>query len=282
MITSYVLGMACVVLAEKPGAKRPCPKGFYGKYTPNGLYCKTCPPGMIAPRIGMTECQPCPAKRIPNQLATKCISAASAPKKLPCQPGFYDTDGKRNCEPCPSGSISQYANKRQCKPCAGGKVPNEYRTKCINPPKKDQKLPCRPGNYVNKGVCKPCPLGSITKASNRRVCKACGPGKTSNPSRTKCVNKGQKATCSKAGQGCSKKQCCGNLSCNIVKGKGKVCQKSAATTTPPTTTKASPCPPGMYGSGGKSCKRCPVNSITQTSGRRRYKSLANKDSEVRR
>ena len=132
LITSYaILGMACLALAEKPGL-RPCPAGFFGEYTPNGLICKPCPAGTIAPSIGTTQCEPCPAYTVPDDTATKCVDPTSIQTKIPCQPGFFDTDGEGNCEPCPSGSISQEANQRECEPCIGGKVPNEYRTQCIN------------------------------------------------------------------------------------------------------------------------------------------------------
>ena len=128
----------------------PCRPGTFG---PGDELCEQCPPNMIAPRPGRTQCKPCAFGRTPNKSRTRCLRRRCSvgqrrrnckvcpahlipnPTKTRCiqrrcAAGFFNKI-KRGCLPCPPGTIAKYVGSVKCTPCRLHRKPNKRRTRCI-------------------------------------------------------------------------------------------------------------------------------------------------------
>eukprot|EP01051_Picozoa_sp_SAG22_P012895 SAG22_NODE_1386_length_4531_cov_153.363499_2_plen_1117_part_00 len=176
-----------------------------GKYSDDGLGCKTCPPAYEPNEpeqlAGATSCMHCPVAKfsetgfkcivcpkdsngfayepIPNR--TACVRVADCREHELAGNAAYSTDGGVTCEDCPGGRAI-FPNKTgcsvcvgneyspvgvSCEPCPAGTQPNENRTDCHS---------CAIVSiaaYSDDGVeCLSCPHGT-QPAWNRSTCLNC-------------------------------------------------------------------------------------------------------------
>nr|XP_006825005.1 PREDICTED: uncharacterized protein LOC100367903 [Saccoglossus kowalevskii] len=90
-----------------------CQAGFYSES--GVITCSACDIGYYQPATGQTSCLLCP-------IGTTTIDRGAASLdqcKVPCEPGYYSSDGMEPCSPCPRRYYQPKYQQQQCILCSG-------------------------------------------------------------------------------------------------------------------------------------------------------------------
>ena len=216
------------------------------------------PPGCYIDTNNNTVFNNHPDASEPCETQNGCICARI------CVPGTFANAMSGNCESCPIGKYSNKSDTIACKFCiTPGETSSSDRQSCTQ---------CTPGTYNNGylGICSPCPTNSYQNMSGGTSCKDCPvetiTSSTGSSSVSNCIECARPLFFNTTSTQCE--------NCPIGKYMLSTGVSDSCTQCTPGTYNngylgiCSPCPTNSYQniSGGTSCKDCPVETITSSTG----------------